>query len=1721
MRIRPTAIGASATTPPNGSYDAGERLRARPGITGRGSAALTFCALSLALVMVVTALVPTGGYAGANRTASLTPLGVAPPGAPSLQLLPANGTLGSTIAASGSGFAGNATVTFSFGGSAINSNCGSDLAGAFPGSTGLPCNFTVPSTAPGGPSPIVASAWNLSYSLGVGSGPNGVAYDAGTNQLFVANYYSNNVSVIDASNNTVAATILTGCGPQAVAYDSGLSEIFVTLACADTVAVISDTNDSVLANVPVGTKPVSIAYDPTSGSLFVVNSNSDNVSVIDDANNSVIATVGLGSFTDPVSAVYDPDVGEVFVANYWGDNISVIGGTNDSLAGSFNSNSDPYALAYDPAQRDLYVADYNYYGSIAVVSVANETIFTSIYAGDYPEAIGYDPTTAQVFVGNANYFAPRWFDSVSVISTSTNALVANLSGGGFPEGFAYDPGAQTMYVSELSNNTLGWIRPEGNASGTFTVLASVLLYPTSGGVGDEVGTSGVGFAANASLSFSVAGTAVASNCTTNAEGAFQSTRRLCTFTVPPTPAGTAMIVATNGTTTAQANFTVLSSFALAESGGAVGSTVNASGTGFAASAAISFTFGGVAVLSSCSTDAHGSFPGASGTPCTFLVPPTPMGSATVTATDGTNLQEASYVVTSGLGLSVNAGIVGSSLTVSGIGFVPSSPVTFAIDNVSAPTTCSTDSSGNFPGLSGTPCTLTVPAVAGGPQLVSATVGAGIETAFYSVEESFTLSQEHGLVGAEVTASGTGGPASAAILFTFDGAPIASNCSSDASGSFPGSTGTPCTLAVPAGTAGGHALLALASPTAAGSEIPVGQYPTGLAYDPITGQMFVADDNENDVSIIDDSNGSVVANPVTGCGPYGVAYDPLDEEMFVVDNCVDKVAVIAAGNDTVVGSTPLPSGSSATNIAYDSGTNQLFVVDSQLDLVSVIDASNDTVVANVSVGDYPIGIAYDPHMGEVFVTDARDDNVTVIADSNDTIVATVPVGCNPQAVVFDNVSDELFVANACDRDVSVIADSNDTVLTTIGVGSHPEAEVFDPMTGLLFVGNQYDDTVTAICAANDTVVGTINVGSDPVALAVDPTTSALYVAEDNDNDVSVVSESMAQANFTIAASLILPDGIEGADTGEHLLVEGNGFGSLLPISSFTLGGEPVTCVAAIEGTCVGGSLTTNVNGTFEAVILVPSSLSAGAYSLNATDSDGNNASTLVAVDPAVTVGAIHAAPTSIDAGQNLLLTVVAHNGSGGYRYEWSGLPTGCTPTAATVDCTVGAPGNYSITVTVIDSNGGSNVSAPLGLRVYADPTVARPEASLPSGSVDANQSVNFTAIADQGTGTYVAFSWSGLPVGCTGTGSRVSCSGADLPPGSYSISATVTDSNGWTSDRSSALAFIVEPDPTVLAPTSNRTSADVGQRVSISDGSVLGPMIRAFGWSGLPSGCTGTGSSDVTCALGTAGTYSVSVFVTDVNNFTALSPAVTLVVYSDPSVQVSASRPAFDVGSIVTVLAATQNGSGGFTFRWSGLPTGCAGTTVSINCTPTNAGNYSIAVVATDGNGESANSQPLALRVGAAVTASVTSSLASVAVGQSVGFAATGEGGIGALAYHWVFGDGTTGSSASVTHAYSTPGSYSVTVWVNDTVGGSAVKTLTISVTPPASSTSSSSSGLGIATEAAIVVVVVAAAAVLGLLLIRRRRPPVPAKTPDTPSSSSNASVETTKSEGSTPIGEEE
>lgn len=251
------------------------------------------------------------------------------------------------------------------------------------------------------------------------------------------------------------------------------------------------------------------------------------------------------------------------------------------------------------------------------------------------------------------------------------------------------------------------------ASPAASTTPKLLLRPLNSSPGKSVKVTGLHFTDSSTATVTFNSVTVATGVAINSTGGF-----VTSFTVPSdTAAGSYTVTAKDGSGLTASNtltIAIKAKLTLTTSGSSriVGTTVTVQGTGFDSKAPITVSFNGVTVTSTTSNSTGGF-------EAVFQVPQVPAGSATVSATDGTNTASRSMTIKSHLTSSSSTTAPGDTITVTGTGFAASSSVSFTLDGNALSTTTTTNSTGTFV------ASITIPTTAskGGQPLV-ATDGSG-------------------------------------------------------------------------------------------------------------------------------------------------------------------------------------------------------------------------------------------------------------------------------------------------------------------------------------------------------------------------------------------------------------------------------------------------------------------------------------------------------------------------------------------------------------------------------------------------------------------------------------------------------------------------------------------------------------------------------------------------------------------------------------------------------------------------------------------------------------------------------------------------------------------------------------------------------------------------------------------------------------------------------------
>jgi len=227
------------------------------------------------------------------------------------------------------------TITDTFVGKAQAGNASANVVVSPDGSKAYVTNWDI--TNPDGRAVQVIDTATLTkiQQINVGLAPHGISFSHDGKFIYVTNYLSDSISILNAADNTEVARVLLAPDvnpvrsskyqPLQVALTPDDRFAYVTCYASDEVRVIDTANKNVIAAVRVGKSPFLLEVTPDGQFVYVANQQSDNMSVIRVADNQVIATIESESFANPHGIAFTPDGRYAYV-------------TNENLSGDYNAH---------------------------------------------------------------------------------------------------------------------------------------------------------------------------------------------------------------------------------------------------------------------------------------------------------------------------------------------------------------------------------------------------------------------------------------------------------------------------------------------------------------------------------------------------------------------------------------------------------------------------------------------------------------------------------------------------------------------------------------------------------------------------------------------------------------------------------------------------------------------------------------------------------------------------------------------------------------------------------------------------------------------------------------------------------------------------------------------------------------------------------------------------------------------------------------------------------------------------------------------------------------------------------------------------------------------------------------------------------------------------------------------------------------------------------------
>jgi len=286
----------------------------------------------------------------------------------------------------------------------------------------------------------------------VGHSPLGLAINATTNRVYVANYMDGTVSIVDEKTNTVIKTVPVGTNPSRIAVNPIMNRVYVADDTDATVYVLDGEKLQIITRIPLNNPAQGIAVNPVINKIYVAQGSAgENFFAFDGNANTRMAAQRLGDGIQDIAV--NPITNYIYAAV--SNQVSVIYGKSNAVVATVRLGSIPVSVAVDPITNRIYVTTMN--STLHVIDGTTNAVLSALKVGKGARGIAVNSTTNQVFFCNATDKTVSVFDGITGAVTSTISVAEK----GVPTAAAINPTTNRVYVTMRETNTVCVL--DGNA----------------------------------------------------------------------------------------------------------------------------------------------------------------------------------------------------------------------------------------------------------------------------------------------------------------------------------------------------------------------------------------------------------------------------------------------------------------------------------------------------------------------------------------------------------------------------------------------------------------------------------------------------------------------------------------------------------------------------------------------------------------------------------------------------------------------------------------------------------------------------------------------------------------------------------------------------------------------------------------------------------------------------------------------------------------------------------------------------------------------------------------------------------------------------------------------------------------------------------------------------------------------------------------------------------
>jgi len=295
--------------------------------------------------------------------------------------------------------------------------------------------------------------------------------------IYVTNEVSGDLTIIDAANYSLVATIPLGKRPRGIHASPDGKTIYVALSgspiagpdvdestlpppdkSADGIGVFDVAQQKVVRVIKGGSDPENFDISKDGSQLYVSNEDESAVSVVDIASGNVLRSVKVGGQPEGVRAT--PDGKLVYVTSEETGTISVLDPAAGKIVKTFKVGHRPRSVAFLPDGSKAYINAEND-GGIVLVDAVKQQMIQPIPLGKpgtiKPMAVLLSPDATKLYVSTGRGH------QVFTVDTNTNKPTGSVEVGPRPWGIAVSTDGKTLYSANGPSNDISVVDLMSNA----------------------------------------------------------------------------------------------------------------------------------------------------------------------------------------------------------------------------------------------------------------------------------------------------------------------------------------------------------------------------------------------------------------------------------------------------------------------------------------------------------------------------------------------------------------------------------------------------------------------------------------------------------------------------------------------------------------------------------------------------------------------------------------------------------------------------------------------------------------------------------------------------------------------------------------------------------------------------------------------------------------------------------------------------------------------------------------------------------------------------------------------------------------------------------------------------------------------------------------------------------------------------------------------------------